>query len=75
MAIKSLSTTPSGSALYTIALQNAAAQNALDLGQDCHYTYFDGSNWTADTAKRCAMALLFDQIDAGAGGSGGSYGY
>lgn len=66
--------TPGASSVgqYSVDVPSAAAMDALPLGQYCYWTQrTDGGSWSQTTTKRCLIGLIGDQLDNGAGGSGG----
>src|SRR3990167_1252024 len=61
--------------LMEITTPSAAAMDEMELGQNCHFgSRTDAGAWTLDTSRRPMISLLVDQLDDGAGGSGGPVG-
>src|SRR3990167_2576025 len=61
--------------LMEITTPSAAAMDEMELGQNCHFgSRTDAGAWTLDTSRRPMISLIIDQLDDGAGGSGGPVG-
>lgn len=66
-------TSATNSYLLTMTLHSSDMRGASPLGTIGHYTTYASSSWTdSDTTNLPIMDLLFDQLDDGAGASGGA---